>query len=112
MSMSFMVTSTGTYTNGAVVSSDMTVDPNPDDDMAGNVVVAQVYSPTVIHPVGAFGSGGFHLSITGPAVPTTIQASTNLVNWVDLASGVPPMSFTDTNVGSFPTRFYRAIFGP
>ncbi len=56
------------------------------------------------------------LLITGGLGPDyTVQASTNLSNWSVLLttnSPAPPLSFTDTNAGSFLKRFYRVLLGP
>jgi hypothetical protein len=66
--------------------------------------------PPVLTPQSLSGTG-FSFSANGIAGPSyTIQASTNLVTWTNLATTNPantPFSFTDTNAGSFKSRFYR-----
>ena len=57
-------------------------------------------------------NGTFRLTITSPSYSTIIQASTNLVNWVPVYTNMPPFTFTDSNVSSYPYRFYRAVLGP
>jgi hypothetical protein len=69
--------------------------------------------------IGSFSSanGTFQLTISNPTNPplsTIIQASTNLVspNWVNVLTGTPPFTYTDSKASNYPSRFYRAIFGP
>jgi Fibronectin type III domain len=50
------------------------------------------------------------VAVTGtPGSIYVIQASTNLVNWISLVTNVTPLQFTDTNVGQYRKRFYRAV---
>jgi hypothetical protein len=54
--------------------------------------------------------GGVNLAINGKAaLPYVILASTDLVNWVALATNAAPFIFTDTNSSSYPRRFYQAV---
>lgn len=111
MSFNFVAGATGMFTNTASVSSD-TADPNPDDDAVASVLA--VSTPTQMPVLAATllpSGGGFQLNVTGDGLLTTIQGSTNLVNWVDLATGIPPFVFTDTSSSNYPSRFYRAIVG-
>jgi hypothetical protein len=51
-------------------------------------------------------------SIGGPGVPGCnfiLQASTNLINWVNLATNPSPFAVVDTDAGQYPRRFYRAV---
>ena len=60
-----------------------TPDPNPDDISASATVAVVV--PTPPHVGGGViiaGGSQFQLTITGSALPTVIEASTNLINWV------------------------------
>jgi len=41
-----------------------------------------------------------------------VQASPDLSNWVSLVTNTVPFTFTDTNNGSQPQRFYRAKLAP
>jgi uncharacterized repeat protein (TIGR01451 family) len=111
LSLSFLASSPGTYTNSATVASDGTSDPNPDDDTIVATAVFQSATPPHLSPVSYTSGGGFLFHVTGDAVLTTIQGSTNLVNWVDLFSGIPPFDFTDSQATNYPSRFYRAV-GP
>jgi hypothetical protein len=51
-------------------------------------------------------------SLSGPT--NIIQASTNLVstNWLNIYTGAPPFTFTDTHASNYPARFYRTILVP
>jgi len=103
--------STGSYVNSAIVSA-VTPDPNPDDDSASATVAVAVPNPPHVGG-GVFIASGkqFQLSITGSALPTIIQASTNLVNWVPVWTNTPPFTFTDLISSPYPDRFYRAVQG-
>jgi uncharacterized repeat protein (TIGR01451 family) len=90
--------------NTATVSAN-TPDQNPADGFASVTLnVGLAVPPTVS---GTAGGGKFKLSIGGASSPTVIQASTNLINWVNIYTNTPPFTFTDT-VTSLPYRFYRA----
>ena len=53
----------------------------------------------------------FQFSIAGvTGLNYTVQASTNLVDWISLVTNTSPFSFADTNTGGFPQRFYRSIY--
>jgi uncharacterized repeat protein (TIGR01451 family) len=103
--------SIGVFTNTATVYSD-TSDPNPDDDTATAVATVTLpNNPTLAATLLPHG-GGFQLSVGGDSsYLATVQASTNLVSWVNLYSGYPPFVFTDTNT-AYASRFYRVLVGP
>ena len=56
------------------------------------------------------------LLVTGDAGPDyTVQASTNLANWLNLFttnSPALPFNWFDSDAGNFPQRFYRVLLGP
>jgi hypothetical protein len=55
-------------------------------------------------------SGGISVSVNGTAAsPYVIIASTNLINWVALATNNTPFVFTDTNSSNYSQRFYQAV---
>lgn len=59
---------------------------------------------------GGRSTNGFALWIDGlPGSIYLVTASTNLVNWVPLATNLSPFAFIDINTTAFPYRFYRAI---
>jgi uncharacterized repeat protein (TIGR01451 family) len=97
--------SQGTAINSAGVTA-LTPDQNPDDGSASVTLNVTVLTQPVVS--GASSSGGkFSLTVGGSGPPTVIQASTNLVNWVNIYTNTPPFTFTDA-VTSLPYRFYRA----
>jgi hypothetical protein len=65
--------------------------------------------------LGAFSfssGGGAEFSVSGvPGFNYMVEASTNLVDWVPLASSNSPFIFADTN-GNLPQRFYRGVYAP
>ncbi|HXA45603.1 MAG TPA: fibronectin type III domain-containing protein [Candidatus Angelobacter sp.] len=57
-------------------------------------------------------SGGIKISVNGMAAsPYVIMASTNLINWVALATNTSPFVFTDTGSSNYSRRFYQAVQG-
>jgi uncharacterized repeat protein (TIGR01451 family) len=104
--------SVGTIINSAVVRSD-TSDPDSDDDSAAVAVnIVSSLSPPQLSAVSA-GGGAFHLTISSPTTSSVIvQASTNLVNWVNVYTSTPPFTFTDSTSTNYQNRFYRALLGP
>ena len=96
--------------NTATATSDSS-DPNPNDNSASASVNVGTLTPPQLSG-GAVGAGGvFSMNITGSAVPTIIQAATNLVSpvWISIVTNTPPFLFTDPNASSYPYRFYRAL---
>jgi uncharacterized repeat protein (TIGR03806 family) len=78
------------------------------------VTVTRPAKPTLSSP--ALTNGQFKLLVSGDAGPDyTVQASTNLVNWVSVStnnSPALPFLFTDPSASSFRQRFYRVLLGP
>jgi uncharacterized repeat protein (TIGR01451 family) len=98
--------------DSASASAD-TSDPYPDDNSAFvSVNVGVVVSPQLS---GSYvgGNGSFHMTVTGSAVQTVIQTSTNLVNWTPVYTNSSPFTspfvFTDPAATNYPYRFYRAV---
>lgn len=61
--------------------------------------------------VPALASGGPSLTISGISnVQYVVLASTNLVNWVSIATNTSPFTFVDSNANHFHYRFYRSSF--
>jgi hypothetical protein len=79
------------------------------------VPLTQVQLPVVprFGAVGLVSGGGVQLTLTGGVGQTyTVQASTNLVNWVaitNLVLATGSGQFTDYSVTNCPQRFYRAV---
>jgi uncharacterized repeat protein (TIGR01451 family) len=99
-------TAQGMLINDAGVSAD-TPDQNPADASASVTLNVQSVSPPAIS--SSAGGGKFRLTISGTTFPVVIQASTNLVNWVNLSTNTPPFSFTDTVSSAYKYRFYRGV---
>ena len=54
--------------------------------------------------------GQFSFAVTGIAGRTyTVQASTDLVTWLDVETRTAPFQFVDANAGDFDQRFYRTV---
>ncbi len=111
LSLTFRGNVTGAYTNGATVSS--ANDPNPDDDSVGVLVtVAPKAPPTIVPHFYPAGNKAFALTISNADGSTVvIQASTNLVTWLPVATNIAPFTFTNFDNTNFPYRFYRAVIG-
>jgi autotransporter-associated beta strand protein len=77
--------------------------------------VLSVYATAAPSLSGAIqlASGQFQFSLSGvPGYDYAVLGSTNLTNWTPLQTNVSPFTFTDTNDGSFPSRYYRAQLVP
>ena len=74
--------------------------------------VAFTSAPTLVSPVLTT-DGQFHVTLVGKAGrSSTIQASTNLVNWIALTNFVSANGtnqFTDATAPNLDRRFYRAV---
>jgi Metal-dependent hydrolase len=70
-------------------------------------------APTLSAPV--LNGGQFQFTVSGsPGSNYVVQASSNLnvSNWLSLKTNASPFSFVETNSGSYPQRFYRAVAFP
>jgi hypothetical protein len=57
--------------------------------------------------------GPFQFSISGvPGFNYAIEASTNLVDWMPLATNISPFTFVDGDATNFPARYYRSVYLP
>jgi hypothetical protein len=94
--------------NAAIVTS-ATPDPNPAD--ASAAVIVNVTTPAFPPFLGyaTTGPGGFHLTVSNSQSPVVIQASTNLINWVNIYTNTGTFNFTDSVAPGYPKRFYRAF---
>jgi hypothetical protein len=72
----------------------------------------KLYHRVVVRPTGRQPNGDIQLTLNGTAnARFTLQASTNLFDWVNLVSATNPGPFfiyTVTNVSAFPAQFFRA----
>jgi endonuclease G len=87
-------------------------------DLAVQGTVTQVLSGVIPVPAApvltasAFTNNQFSVTLTGTAgAEYVLQAATNLAapNWISLTTNTAPFGFTETNVNSFPQRFYRGL---
>jgi hypothetical protein len=82
-------------------------------DLTGELV------PVTLESLG-YANGQYALTVAGapgygPAVSggtCVIEASTDLVNWVPVATNTVPFTFVDTNASQFTRRFYRTVSIP
>lgn len=57
--------------------------------------------------------GQFQVNLAGvPGLIYAIEASTNLVNWMPLATNTSPFTFVDADATSSPGRYYRSVYLP
>jgi Fibronectin type III domain len=58
-------------------------------------------------------NGQFSFVVSGMAgYPYTVEASTNLVDWVTVTNSVSPFTFTTTDMSQFNQEFFRAVYFP
>ena len=106
LTLTLQATASGNIFNYVVVSS-TTSDPNPSDDYASSSFTAGAFTPPQITGNTLGANGQFQLAVSGSS-STIIQASTNLVNWVNVFTGTPPFIYTNFDTTNYPQRFYRA----
>ena len=73
---------------------------------SGNANRANASQPVVLDQFTVTGQSGQEY---------IIQASTNLVNWVDVYTNpdyTAPFNFVDPNATNYTSRFYRVVTGP
>jgi len=55
----------------------------------------------------------FAFQLTGISGFTyVVQASTNLADWIPVATNASPFIFVDPESSALPQRFYRAVWSP
>ena len=88
-----------------------TPDPNPDDNTAATIILVGVPTPPTL--TGTVSGPGnhitFHVDDSFAPIPVIIQASTNLMTWVNVYTNTTAYDFTDVNATNYPVRFYRAV---
>jgi hypothetical protein len=107
----------GQKANNLVVRSfTVTVSSSPTTSVASKMVVKEMALVTVPLPAPALltpathANGQFALTVAGSAGTNyVVEASTDLVNWVPVATNTAPFTFTDTQAGQFKQRFYRSV---
>ena len=112
LTLTFQASTSGTLTNIAVVSTSGN-DPNPDNNSTGVGVAVGGGSVAIPQLSGNYvrSSGAFVLTILNPTPSQSyvIQASTNMVNWVNVITSTAPNNYTDMKASNYPTRFYRVL---
>ena len=87
----------------------------PLSDNKSFTVIVNPLVPVVLTTI-SYTNGQFTLKVDGTTGPDyIISASTNLTQWSDLItnfSPATPFQFSNTNINTFNTRFYRARLSP
>lgn len=111
-STTLTVTNSATTTPGTYTLT-VTGATSDSSDIVHKKTVALVIppaAPTLSAVAGA--NGNFQFWVTGTTSANYIvQMATNLAstNWISLQTNAAPFLFTDTNIGSTSSRFYRAM---
>ncbi len=58
------------------------------------------------------GPPGYRPAISGATSTYVIEASTDLMNWVPVATNTLPFTFVDPDASQFNQRFYRSVYVP
>jgi uncharacterized repeat protein (TIGR01451 family) len=115
LTLTLRANSVGNFINFASVNSD-TPDPNPADGTASTSVSVGTSTPPQLSASLSGTTGSFQFTVTGQSGQEyIIQASTNLVNWVDVYTNpdyTAPFNFVDPNATNYTSRFYRVVTGP
>jgi hypothetical protein len=111
----FMITVLSTNVATPAVASRTVTDStnSAPADLTGELV------PVTLESLG-YVNGQYALTVEGapgysPAVPgptCVIEASTDLVNWVPVATNTVPFTFVDPDAGQYSQRFYRSVYAP
>ncbi len=101
----------GAYVNTASVNAG-TPDPNPDDIFASATVTVGSGAPPNLTNTVVSANGAFQFTVNGQnGQPYIVQASSNLLDWVPIYTNpspfASPFTFTESNMTSYPDRFYR-----
>jgi len=99
----------GAYGTSGTVRFDMVT-------MIGTTIPSSNAPPAAATLSGlALKGGQFQFMVAGSAGSNyVVQVSTNLSesNWLSLQTNLSPFNFVETNSGSYPQRFYRAVATP
>jgi hypothetical protein len=58
-------------------------------------------------------AGQFSFAVSGVSgYQCVVQASTDLMNWINLQTNMAPFNFIDSNAAQFSHRFYRTVYIP
>jgi hypothetical protein len=104
------------YVGGAFLTAGTNVSPFVAEALLGGAPVNPGIVIVTTNGNFGFANHQFHFMLTGPAGSNTvISASTNLHNWLPLATnplGSGSLIFTDKLATNYPSRFYRATLEP
>jgi len=82
-------------------------------DIGRTMIKAAVLGLTLTSPAYNNRQFQFYVNgVTNTTVSYLVQSSTDLTTWLPIRTNAGSFRFTDTNVMSFPVRFYRAISVP
>ena len=110
----FQILVVGTFTNtiGRIAGNGLFFDPEYQDFAV--VLVQKEGTPRIESNTLAYSGQGFSFDISGIEGRTyTIEASINLLDWIDLDTVVAPnniFDFIDADASFFTRRFYRVVF--
>jgi Fibronectin type III domain len=69
------------------------------------------YPPSLVSP--SYSNGRCSFTVSGvPGYQYVVEMSTNLVNWIPVATNTVPFTFVVTNTSQFHQQFYRAAYFP
>ena len=116
---SLPTTSSLLYSGPVVLTASATVNAKAFESGFNNSVAASglfTIMPPIQFSSGAFSNGVFSVQLSAaPNQPYILRASTNLVQWVPIATNTPaasPFYLIDPNATNFSRRFYRVQQGP
>ncbi|HWQ90255.1 MAG TPA: HYR domain-containing protein, partial [Clostridia bacterium] len=77
-----------------------------------NVAVVRTEGTPIVNVVD-YSNNTAAVQVTGyQGLSVVLQASTNLVNWVDIRTNTAPFVHVDAQSTTIPSRFYRAVYKP
>jgi hypothetical protein len=79
---------------------------------ASNLIASLTIASTTTASLtqASYANGQYSFTVTGTSgLQYIVEASTNMVNWVPVATNFSPFQFVDPNAGQFQQRFYRAF---
>ena len=82
-----------------------------DESLAHSGWLAAYPAPGSLSPLNTGTDGSVHCTVSGSfGFKFAVEASTNLLDWVPLATNTCPFMFSDPDATNFSRRFYRSAF--